>query len=88
MSEPMTVAAAVIWCLTNTPAFPDIRIGSTVEMPAVDALGRGVGIVVARPADYFGRKDGLARYVREFNRQLALTRRRVSGGCKTLDAVR
>jgi len=45
-----------------------------------------VGVVVVRPAVYFNQPGGLARYVADFNRELALTRQRQSEGCKTLDA--
>jgi hypothetical protein len=85
--EPMTLSAALIWCLARHPTFADLHVGTTVDVPATDELPRGVGIVVIRPADYFKRDDGLRRYVRDFNRQLDLTRRRVSTACKTLDAV-
>lgn len=87
LSEPMTLSAAMIWCLGRHPAFGDLRIGTTVEVDAVDGLGRGVGVVVVRPKDYFEREHGLAEYVRHFNHQMTLTRRRVSGSCKTLDAA-
>jgi hypothetical protein len=45
-----------------------------------------VGVVVIRPVDYFDRPDGLARYVADFNRDMALTRQRKSEGCKIIDA--
>ncbi len=40
-----------------------------------------------RPADYFRHGDGLARYARDFNRQLEMTRYRSSTAFKTLDAM-
>lgn len=87
LPESMTVSAAIIWNLAKHPTFSNRYIGTTVEVPAIDDLGRGVGINVVRPADYFQRKDGLAQYVREFNRQLELNRTRASVGNKTLDAA-
>ena len=48
--EPMTISAAILWCLARHEAFSDICMGTTVEVPAVDGLGR-VSILVVRPAD-------------------------------------
>jgi hypothetical protein len=87
LPQPMTLAAAIMWCLARHPAFADLRIGTTVELPAAGSIGRGVGVLVIRPADYFHRQDGLTHYVREFNRQLELTRRRSSSGYKALEAA-
>ena len=39
-----------------------------------------------RPSDYARRPNGLIDYVREFNRQVELTRTRRSSGARTLDA--
>lgn len=86
LPEPMTISAAFMWCLSAHPAFAHIRIGTTVDVPAIDGLGRGVGVVVIRPSDYAHRADGLAAYAREFNRQIELTRTRCNDGAKTLDA--
>jgi hypothetical protein len=79
--ETMTFSAALMWWLARHETFSGIYFGTTVEIP------QGVGVVVVRPADYFDRPDGLARYVKEFNRQLELTRQRKSAGCKTLNAA-
>ena len=87
LPQPMTFAAAMSWCLARHRAFAGLYMSSTVDVAAVDGMGRGVGIVVIRPADYFGRADGLARYARDFNRRVELTRRRASDGCKWLDAT-
>ncbi len=87
LKTPMTVSAALMWRLGKHERFKDLCIGTTVEVPAKDGLPKGVGIVVVRPADYFSRTDGLAEYVRDFNKQLDLTRERNSTGCKTLDAA-
>jgi hypothetical protein len=87
LPQPMTVAAALLWCLNRSAPFDGLYMGSTVEVGATGALGRGVGVVVARPADYAPDADGLRRYVLDFNRQVEATRRRASGGCKTLDAL-
>jgi hypothetical protein len=87
LPETMTLSAAILWCLARCPAFSNIRFGTTVEVPATKGVGRGVGVIVVHPADYFHRKNGLARYVVDFNRQLKLTRQRASSGCQMLDAA-
>ncbi|HEY4329828.1 MAG TPA: hypothetical protein VGN88_08830 [Phycisphaerae bacterium] len=87
LAEPMTLSAAFLWCLARVPEFAALRLGTTVELPSMGKLGRGVGVIVVRPADYSARKNGLADYVHYFNRELALTKRRESDGCKTLDAA-
>jgi hypothetical protein len=50
-------------------------------------MGRGVGLIVFRPTDYFDRRDGLAQYVRDFNCELELTRQRASAGWKSTDEI-
>lgn len=87
LPQPLTLSAAMIWRLARHPAFADLHVGTTVETAANGTIARGVGVVVVRPADYFRRPDGLARYVADFNRQLDLTRRRASDACRTLDAA-
>jgi hypothetical protein len=87
LAQPMTITAAILWRLARHPAFASTFIGTTVEVPAVDGLGRGVGVVVVRPANYANRRDGLAHFVLDFNRQISLTKQRRSAGCQTLDAA-
>jgi hypothetical protein len=87
LAEPMTFSAALLWWLAQNETFSGLYLGTTIELPSVDGLPRGVGVVVVRPADYFDRPDGLVRYVADFNREMALTRQRKSDGCKTLDAA-
>lgn len=87
LPAPLTVSAALMWCLARNKAFDGLCMGTTVEVPAKDGLASGVGIVVVKPADYFGKNTGLTDYARDFNRQLELTRKRTSDGCKTLDAA-
>jgi len=87
LSEPMTLSAALLWCLARHASFADLFCGTTVEVAASNRLPRGVGVVVVRPTDYLNRPGGLARYVTDFNRAMELTRRRVSSACKTLDAA-
>lgn len=87
LPEPMTFAAAVMWWLARHEAFSSLYLGTTVELPAMDGIPRGVGVVVARPAQYSDRPDGLVRYVRTFNRELNRTRQRRSVGCRILDAA-
>lgn len=87
LRDPMTVSAAVMWMLARHDAFAGIHIGTTVEVAAGGGLGRGVGVVVIRPGDYFGRRAGLARYASDFARGVERTRRRASDSCRTLDAV-
>jgi hypothetical protein len=84
---PMTVSAAILWQLARHPHFAPLFLGTTVEVPAVGGLGRGVAIVVVRPADYFSRPDGLAQFVAAFNLELARTKQRASAALKTLDAA-
>jgi hypothetical protein len=86
LAEPMTFSAAMLWWLACHEMFSGLYVGTTVEVPSVDGLPRGVGVVVVRPADYFDRRDGLARYVGDFNRELELTRQRRSASCQALDA--
>ncbi len=85
LPEPMTVSAAMLWCFAQT--LGDHPIGTTVEVAPAHGLDRGVGVVVTRPEDYPAHADGLSRYVRDFNRDLELTRLRASASCKTLDAA-
>ncbi|HSV15669.1 MAG TPA: hypothetical protein VLI90_15515, partial [Tepidisphaeraceae bacterium] len=87
LPEAMPIAAAILWRLARHPTFAPLRIGTTVEMPAMADLGRGVGVVVVQPAKYADRRDGLAHFVRDYNDQAKLTKRRRSGGCQTLDAA-
>lgn len=87
LAGPMTLSAAMLWSLARHRSFSDLSVGTTVEVGATKELGRGVGVVVVRPTDYFDRKDGLVQYVADFNRLMELTRRRASGACKTLDAA-
>ena len=85
LPEPMTLSAALMWRLSRHERFARLHIGTTVEVAASGPLSRGVGVVVARPGALPA--DGLAEFVREFNRQMELTRRRESAACRTLDAV-
>ena len=87
LPEPMTVSAAILWCLARHEAFSGLYMGTTVELPATKSFGRGVGIVAVRPLDYFDRQNGMSQYARDFNHQLDLTRRRESSSIKTLDAA-
>lgn len=86
LSEPMPISAALKWALASQAELAKVIIGSTVDVPALKHLGRGVGVVVIRAGDYPRNAAGLAAYVREFNRQIELTRTRRNGGAKTLDA--
>lgn len=86
-SNPLTVSAALGWCLARHPRLAGLRMGTTVEMPADSDVARGVGVVVLRPSDYFHRPGGLLRYARDFNRQMAQTRSRASLRCRTLSAL-
>jgi hypothetical protein len=85
LPEPMTVCAAILWCLARHEALAGLHMGTTADVDAIDGMARGVGLIVVRPADYFDRSDGLAEYVRDFNRELALSRRRASAGWKEID---
>ena len=83
--EPMTVCAAILWWLSRHNALAGLHMGTTADVPAIDGMGRGVGLIVVRPANYFDRRGGLVQYVCDFNRELALTRRRASAGWKAID---
>ncbi len=87
LPQPMTFSAAMMWCLAEHPAFAQIYMGTTVDVPAIDGLARGVGVVVTHPAAYSRDAAGLSRYVQDFNRELDLSRTRQSSGFKTLDAA-
>lgn len=87
LSEPMTVSAAMLWCLGREGPLAEVCCGTTVEVSAAGGLERGVGVVVVRPMDYPADVHGLGRYVADFNRAMEETRRRESDGCRTLDAA-
>ncbi len=87
LSEPMTVSAAILWCLAWREPFSRLYMGTTVELSQTNEFGRGVGIVVVYPRDYVSRPNGMNDYVRDFNQQLDQTRRRASSSIKTLDAA-
>ena len=89
LAAPMTVAAAMIWNLAQCPELQSLYFGTTVDTPAQPGtrLARGVGIVVSRPASYIDRRNGLARYVRDFNAQLERSRLRATSAWNTLDAA-
>ncbi|HEY1921288.1 MAG TPA: hypothetical protein VGG44_00870, partial [Tepidisphaeraceae bacterium] len=87
LSEPMTLSAAILWCLARHESFSGLYMGTTVELPANNMFGRGVGIVVVQPAKFFSRPNGLNEYVRDFNHQVDQTRTRTSSAIKTLDAA-
>ncbi|MBC8107317.1 MAG: hypothetical protein H7Z14_12060 [Anaerolineae bacterium] len=86
LPESITVSAALMWCLSAHSELSQVRIGTTVDVPAMGHLPRCVGVVVMRPSGYRSGPNGLSGYVREFNRQIELTRTRRSSGAKTLDA--
>jgi hypothetical protein len=88
LGTAMTVSAALLWHLGRHPAGAGRWLGTTVEVAEGRGCGRGVGVVVVRPADYerFG-EAGLGRYVQDFNAQVERTRRRATAGCATLDAA-
>lgn len=53
-------------------------MGTTVDIPPVGDLGRGVGVISIRPGDFESGPTGLKAYVTAFNRELSLVRRRAS----------
>jgi len=87
LSEPMTVCAAILWCLARHEALAGLHMGTTADVAAIGGMPRGVGLIVLRPADYLDRPDGLSQYVRDFNIELALTRQRASAGWKAVDEI-
>jgi hypothetical protein len=87
MTEQLTVVGALMWWLGRQEKFHDRFIGSTAEIEPNSGLGRGVGIVVMRPSEYFGRPQGLASFAREISRQVSEARMRRSASSRTLDAA-
>lgn len=87
LPEPMTMAAALIWQMGQHAPFQDLHFGTTVDAPPKDSVPRGVGVVVIRPAEFAARADGLPRFVRAFNAELARARDRTNEGWKTLNAA-
>jgi hypothetical protein len=87
LPEPMTVSAAILWHLGRHAKLSKLFMGTTVEVPALAGLGRGVGVVVVRPGDYPQRQSGLGDFVRSFNRELNLTRQRRSRALNIIDAA-
>lgn len=84
--DQLTVAASILFRMARQDIWSTLHMATTVAVPEVSGLPRAVGMVVLRPSDYFHKPDGLSRYAREFNRQMDLTRRRVSPAFKNLDA--
>ncbi|QOV89381.1 hypothetical protein [Humisphaera borealis] len=87
LPEPITLSAALMWCLSRHPTFAKLQMGTTVDIPPVGDLGRGVGVISIRPGDFESGPTGLKAYVTAFNRELSLVRRRASAGCQLLDAT-
>ncbi len=87
LRENMTVSAAVLWWLAMHPSFRSLRMGTTVDLAASGNHGRGVGVVVVRPGDFTHKPNGVATFVRHFNRKLEQTRQRRSDAIKTLNAA-
>ncbi len=87
LPEPMTVGAALLWRMAHHEVFRGLHAGSTVEVPEVQGIPAGVGVVVIRASDYTDKPDGLARFVKDFNRQIERTRSRASPSMRTLDAA-
>ncbi len=83
----MTLSAAFLWKLGRSERFKSMRMGTTVELPQMDHLARGVSVVVTRPADFANDTDGLTRYVKQFNRDMELNRTRQSTAMKMIDAI-
>lgn len=87
LAEPMTVSAALMWCLSQHPEFADLHMGTTLDMPATSGQDRGVGVVTLCPAEYHRRERGLERYVHDFNRRLEQARGRAGTRGYVLDAA-
>lgn len=87
LPEPMTLSAAFLWCLSRHTFFAPIQMGTTVDIPPVAGLGRGVGVISIRPAGFPNTVDGLRQYVARFNQEMRRTRERRSRGCRLLDAT-
>lgn len=78
LPEGITVAALLLWRLSHEPEFDGMKAASTVDVAASQRFERGVDLVVVRPADFPDTPDGLAAYVREFNRLVTAGRSRTS----------
>jgi hypothetical protein len=87
LGENMTFSAAILWCLAKHDSFRKLRMGTTVDLAPTDECGRGVGVVVITPNDFMKKPNGLAKFVKAFNRQLEQTRQRTSEAMKVLNAA-
>ena len=74
------LSSLLIWCLARQPEFEGRRFSLAVEVPAEGNNSSSFTFLPIRPADYFASAFGprISAYVREFNRLLAVTRRRQS----------
>jgi hypothetical protein len=73
--------AVLAWLLNQEPETAGVRIASTVDVAASGGYDRDVDVVPLRAADYAngaGPWDGFVAFAREFNRLVALSRRRES----------
>jgi hypothetical protein len=81
LRAPATFGALLAWLLNQEPEFTGVRFASTVDIAASAGYARDVDVVPLRPADYARGADpweGFVEFANEFNRLVALSRRRMS----------
>jgi hypothetical protein len=81
LRAPAPLGAVLAWLLNQEPEFAGVRIASTVDVAASAGYARDVDVVPLRPADYATDTDpwhGFVEFANEFNRLIALSRRRTS----------
>lgn len=76
--QALPVSALLLWCLAQQPEFAGRRFATAVDVPAQGRHARAVDLVAIRPADYFGRRGGLAEFVRDYLELTAAARRRAT----------
>jgi hypothetical protein len=81
LRAPAPFGAVLAWLLNREPEFAGVRIASTVDVAASAGYARDVDVVPLRPADYATDTDpwhGFVEFANEFNRLIALSRKRTS----------
>lgn len=81
LRAPAPFGAVLAWLLNQEPEFAGVRVASTVDVAASAGYDRDVDVVPLRPADYATDTDpwhGFVEFANEFNRLIALSRRRTS----------
>lgn len=77
-AQAAPVSALLLWCLARQPEFAGRRFATAVDVPAQGRYARAVDLVAIRPADYCGRREGLAEFARDYLELTAAARRRAT----------